>query len=318
VFTVLFLGLIGFLYYIRDVILQVFVALLIMTILNPMVTRLHKLKVPRLASVLVVYVLVLGVFAGALAIMVPPFIEQTSSFASNLPQYMEELRLPAEVTASLEREVTSQIGKLPSQVVKISVSVFSNVLAVFTVLIFALYFLISREKLNEQLTVMFNDGIMAKRVDRVLNKLEYKLGGWMRAHIFLMGVVGMATYVGLIIIGVPFALPLAFLAGLLEIIPNVGPTVAAVPAVIIGFAVSPLTGLAAAALGILIQQVENYALVPKVMEKSVGVNPIITLFSLIVGLKLAGIMGAILSVPVVITTQVLLEEFVYEAEKSLG
>ena len=129
-----------------------------------------------------------------------------------------------------------------------------------------------------------------------------------------MVIVGIATYVGLTVIGVPFAVPLALLAGILEIIPNIGPTLAVIPSVIVGFSVTPLTGMAAAALGILIQQTENYALVPKVMQKSAGMSPIITLLSLVIGLKVAGVMGALLSVPIVITSQVFLEELVFNKQ----
>jgi predicted PurR-regulated permease PerM len=100
------------------------------------------------------------------------------------------------------------------------------------------------------------------------------------------------------------------LAGLLEIVPYIGPIIAAIPAVIIGFGISPVIGLATAALALLIQQLENYVLVPKVMEKSVGVSPIVTLLSLAVGFKVAGIVGALISVPVVITLQVLSKEYI--------
>jgi len=153
-----------------------------------------------------------------------------------------------------------------------------------------------------------------KRIEKIIAALEYRLGGWARGQIILMVIVGVATYVGLTVIGVPFAVPLALLAGILEIIPNIGPTLAVIPSVIVGFSVTPLTGMAAAALGILIQQAENYALVPKVMQKSAGMSPIITLLSLVIGLKVAGVMGALLSVPVVITSQVLLEELVFSKQ----
>ena len=104
------------------------------------------------------------------------------------------------------------------------------------------------------------------------------------------------------------SLPLAILAGLLEIIPYLGPVASAIPAVLIGLGISPIMGLAVAALYFLIQQVENYLFVPKVMEKSAGVTPIVTLLALAVGFKLAGIAGVIVSVPVVITLQVLTKE----------
>jgi predicted PurR-regulated permease PerM len=125
-----------------------------------------------------------------------------------------------------------------------------------------------------------------------------------------MFIVGLANYIGLTLLGIPFALPLAILAGLLEIVPYVGPLIAAVPAVLIGFGISPILGTATAALAFLVQQLENYIFVPKVMEKSTGVHPIITLLSLAIGFKLLGMIGILIAVPVYITFQVLIQSYV--------
>jgi len=310
VFTVFFLAFLWFMYFIRDVILQVFVALLIMTILNPTVSKLHsRLRVPRAVSVLIVYILVFGFLSFGMAVAIPPFAEQTTSFANNIPSYISELSIPDFIASGLTQELASLLGNLPSQIIRLSVSIFSNVLAVFSVFIFALYFLLARENLDSQLAQIFEDQNMEKKIERTINKLELKLGGWARGQIILMVMVGLSTYIGLSLIGVPYAVPLALLAGILEIIPNIGPFLSAVPAIVVGFGISPLTGIAVAALSILIQQVENYVFVPKVMQKSAGINPIVTLLSLLIGFKVAGIVGAILSVPIVITTKVIMEEF---------
>jgi predicted PurR-regulated permease PerM len=281
-----------------------------MTILNPTVTKLQRLKIPRAVSVLIVYILVFSLLSVAIALMIPPLIEQTANFALSLPSYLNELKIPSNMADQVVRELTSELGGVPSQILKISVSIFSNILAVFAVLIFALYLLLAREKLDEQLSSFFKDD-HAKKIERVFDKLEQKLGGWARGQIILMFAVGLATYIGLLIIGVPFAVPLALLAGILEIIPNLGPVIGAIPAVIVGFSISPLTGFATLALGTLIQQLENYLFVPKVMQKSAGVSPIITLLSLVIGFKVAGVVGALLSVPVVITIGVLMNGFVH-------
>ena len=131
----------------------------------------------------------------------------------------------------------------------------------------------------------------------------------MRGQLLLMLAIGLATFLGLILLGIPYALPLAILAGLLEIIPTLGPIIAAIPSIIIGFGISPFIGFAVAFLALLVQQLESYFLVPKVMEKSVGVSPIVTLLALAVGAKLAGIAGVFISMPVLITSQVLLKEY---------
>jgi len=127
--------------------------------------------------------------------------------------------------------------------------------------------------------------------------LEHHLGGWIRAQLILMSLIGVLVYLGLTILGIEFALPLAILAGLLEIIPNFGPTMAAVPAILMGFAISPLTGIAVGALYFLIQQLENSLIVPQVMKRTVGFNPVVTIIALMIGFKLGGAFGAVLAIP---------------------
>lgn len=108
---------------------------------------------------------------------------------------------------------------------------------------------------------------------------------------------------------IPFALPLALLAGIFEIVPIIGPLIAAVPAIIIGVNVSYLTGLFVVVLYILVQQLENYLLAPKIMQKSTGISPVTIIVSLAVGTKLAGFWGALLAIPVFLTIRMFLRVF---------
>ncbi|MBL8031765.1 MAG: AI-2E family transporter [Candidatus Doudnabacteria bacterium] len=117
------------------------------------------------------------------------------------------------------------------------------------------------------------------------------------------------TYVGLTILGVKYALVLALLAGLLEVVPYMGPFLSAVPAVLFAFVQSPALALAVIVLYILVQKSESYVLVPKIMQKTVGTSPLVVLVSLLIGFKLAGILGLLLAVPIAGALMVLLEEF---------
>lgn len=307
VFTAFFLIFLWFLYQIREIILAFFVALLIMAILNPTVTTLSKFKVPRVISALIAYVLGFALVGVAVAGIVPPLIEQTTGFVNNLPYFLQNLALSSVLGEQIIGEVLSQIGGIPGQVAKFSVSVFSNVLGVFTVLIFAFYLLLLRDKLDDQLGFLFGD--RKKEIGKIIDLMEKRLGSWARGQLALMFLVGASTYIGLRLLSIPFSLPLAILAGLLEVVPYIGPIISAIPAVIIGFGIAPIMGLATAALYFLIQQVENYVFVPKVMEKSVGLSPIVILLALAIGFKIAGIAGILISIPVVITIQVLSKEY---------
>lgn len=310
IFTVLFLISLWILYFIRDILLLLFVALLIMATLNPLVTRLAKLKIPRALSVLLAYLIVIALVAVAIGLLIPPLVNQTSNFANDVLIYVEDYSSSSSLAGSFANEVVIQMASLPAKIGALIVSVFSNVLAIFTVMVFAFYLLLARDSLDDQFDNIFGKK-KAKEYSELIDLLEIRLGGWARGQIALMVLVASTTYIGLVILGIPFALPLAILAGLFEIIPYIGPILAAIPAVIIGLGMSPLMGLATAALYILIQQIENYVFVPKVMQKSAGVNPVITLLALAIGFKIAGIVGVLISIPVVIMIQVLLRKYFF-------
>lgn len=301
IFTVLFLISLWFLYYIKDIIIELFIALLLTAILDPLVNFLSRLKFPRGLSVLIAYIFVFGVFGGSFGFLIPILLEQTSAFVSALPNYLSNFGL-------IPSEILVKLGSLPSDVIKFTFSIFSNLVSVLTIMVFAFYMLLSRGKLEDQLDNFFGDE-RKKQIGRIITTLESRLGGWARGQLLLMLIIGVTTFIGLSILGIPYALPLAILAGILEIVPYLGPIVAAIPSVLIGFGISPVAGTGVIIMAILIQQLENYILVPKVIERSVGVAPIITLIALAIGARLAGITGMIISIPLVITIQVIIQSF---------
>ncbi len=304
VFTFFLFGLVWFLYQIRDLILILFVALLLVTILNPLIKKLSRLKIPRGVSILIVYLLFIVLTVLTIASIVPVLVVQTSNFATGLPAYFESLNVGSVLGPNVSNQIVSQLGSIPGEIVQLIVSIFSNLLSILTVLTFAFYLLLVRNKLDTQLSTFLGDE-KAGRVVKFVDELEVKLGGWARGQLFLMLTVGVLDYLGMKLLGVPYALPLGILAGLLEVVPYIGPVLAAIPAIIIGFGVMPVVGIATAVVAFLIQQIENYILVPKIMERSVGVSPIIVLLALSIGFRMAGIAGILISIPVVITLRVL-------------
>lgn len=145
-------------------------------------------------------------------------------------------------------------------------------------------------------------------VAHLMKKMSHKMGEWLRGQIILGLIVGVAVYIGLTLLGVKYALVLALIAGILEVIPYVGPIISLVPALIVGFAQSPVIGLAVIILYLIVQQLENNVLVPKVMQKVTGLNPIISILALLVGLKAGGLAGAVLSIPLAMMGVVILED----------
>jgi len=304
VFTVVFLGSVWFLYFIRDIVLQLFVALLFVSILNPLIVELSKHKIPKTLSILLSYIIIFGSLGTAIASILPPLVEQTTNLVNLLPSYFQNSGLSKYVNDDLIKQLVSQLGSVPSQIIKTVFSLFGDILSIFTVAVFALYLLLVRDRLDANLDFLFGKE-KAKSISNIVNTLETRLGGWARGQFLLMLTVGILSYVGFIILGIPYALPLAMLAGIFEIVPYIGPIIAAVPAIILGFSISPFLGFAAIGLAILIQQFENHVLVPRIMEKATGVSPIIILLSIAIGLRLAGIIGMIISIPIVIIIQTL-------------
>ena len=308
IFTVFFLLSLWFVFLIKDIIFTIFVSILLMAILNPLVGRLVKWKFPRFLAVFLTYVLVLGVIGFSISSLVPLLVSQTTSLVNSIPVFIESLGWEGFLDPQMMSGFLSQLGTLPTQAVKFGVSVFSNLVSVISVLVFSFYFLLYRGKLNEQLSFIFGED-RKKQVGKIIDEVELNLGSWARGMFILMFFVGLVNYLGLFLLGIPFALPLAIIAGLLEIVPILGPNLAAIIAVIVGLTISPLTALAVAALAFLVQQLENYLLVPKIMEKSVGVNPVVTLLALAIGYRMMGIVGILLSVPLFLTIRVLIKEY---------
>ncbi|HUC95124.1 MAG TPA: AI-2E family transporter [Candidatus Saccharimonadales bacterium] len=313
IFTILLLLGLWFLYFVRDIILQLFVALLLMTILEPLVVLLTRIKIPRAISVLITYILVLGLFGGVVALIAPALAQQTTNFVNTLPFYLANIKISPSISGDLIRGIMAQLGGIPGDLLNFTFSVFSNALSVVTVLIFAFYMLLTHDKLQDQTGFLFGE-TRKEQIGRLIGAWENKLGKWARGQLLLMLSIGLGTYLGLVLIGIPFALPLAILAGILEIIPILGPIFSAIPAIIIGFGISPVIGLGVTAVAFLVHQLEGYVLVPKIMEKSVGVSPLLILISITIGAKLLGVMGVIISVPFVITLQVLIKEYLVTKE----
>jgi predicted PurR-regulated permease PerM len=175
-----------------------------------------------------------------------------------------------------------------------------------TVLLFtmAFYWLTSREQ-TLALLLLLSPKAQRQSVHAIWNDIEFRLGAYVRGQAFLMLIIGLTSYLGLLVLGVPFAPALALIAGITEAIPLVGPLIGAVPAVIVAFTVSPVTGLLVAILYGVIQALENNVLVPKIMSSNVGLNPLVIIIAIVAGSTLNGVIGALLAIPLAGTLQVL-------------
>lgn len=309
IFTVLFLVFLFVVKQISGILVGIFIAYLIMTAVNPLVTLLEKIKIPRQLSALGILVIILAAIASGVAALIPPIVDQTGAFLNQLPKLMAELGIRLDQSL-----LSNQLGSIPQNAFKFITGAFSNALAVFTILVMSYYLILERKNVSSRLTQFFGDE--EEKVENILMKIESRIGAWIRGQVILSFIIGVAVYTGLISLSIPYALPLGIIAGLLEIIPNIGPTVSMIPAAIVGFTISPIHGGAVILLYFLVQQFENYLIVPLVMKKAVGLNPLVTLISLMIGLTLYGPLGAILSIPIVLVSEVLIPYFMNLSAKN--
>jgi len=257
------------------------------------------------------YILVFGVFGISLVGTIPSLVVQFVHLTQAFPSFISRVIPYWNVDMNA---FSQQIAPLSQNLVKLTVGIFSNIITIVTVLVFTFYLLLERKN-GEQLFASFVSEEMAKRVGRVVKNIEQRLGSWVQGQLFLMLIIGVVSYIGLLLLKIDFALPLAILAGLLEIVPTIGPIISAIPAVIIGLSMTPVTALLVALLFFLIHQSENTLVVPFVMKKSVGLPPLLTIIALMIGGKLAGIAGVVLAVPVVLIIQEILHEY-FNTEKA--
>lgn len=296
---------------IRDILLLLFISFIFMSAMRPGVDTLERRKIPRIIAVLMIYVVVIGVLVLFGTLIVPPLVSETVRLANNLPQYLGTM--PDYINANVN-SFFAQLAPITQNLAKITIGVFSNIVTVFTVLVLNFYFLLEHKQLHQFLD-MFVGKETGDNVARVIHKIEDRMGAWVRGELLLMLIIGLMSYLGLTILGVNYALALAILAGLLEVVPFIGPIISAVPAVLVAFTISPGLAVAVIALYFIIQQFENNLIVPSVMQKAVGIPPLASLLALMIGGKLGGTIGIVLAVPLLLVIQSIVYEFLQTPQK---
>ncbi len=310
------LGFVG-IYVLRDIILVVLLAVVIASAVEPGTRWFMRRGVPRIISVLFIYSLLAVILVGAFYFLFLPLLNQSASLLSNLPGYLGELQVWNPLQSSSWLSNNSALGGISSNfslaeiveqidttVSNISHGFFSTASTVFGgilsfILVIVLSFYLSTEE--DGVTNFLRIVTPAKHENYIIGlwkRSQHKIGLWMQGQIVLAIIVAMLVFLGLTLLQVENALLLAVLAGMFEIIPLFGPILAAIPAVSIALITDGMTtALLVVGLYVIIQQFENQLIYPLVVRKIVGVPPIISILALIIGGKLAGFVGLIISVP---------------------
>ncbi len=303
VFIVLLLWL---LWTIRSVVLLFLISIIISSAIDPVADFLRKRRIPRALSVLLVYALFLGLLALVGFLMVPPITQQFEQisktdlydrFVSQVGVYRENLT-HSEWGRALNDSIKDFAGTLGGTLFQTTKGVVTGIVGVITVLTISFY-LTAEENGMKNFIKHLAPYKHQVYVMGLVNKIQRKVGAWVLGQIILSVVIFGLTFIGLTVLKVEYALVLALIAGILELVPYIGPFIAAIPATLFAFLQNPPLAIAVIILYLVIQQLENHIIVPVVMSKSVGLNPVLVILAVLVGGTLAGIMGALIAIPVV-------------------
>ena len=325
------LGVIGFLYLVKDIVAVVFVSLIFASALTPWVSILEQRKIPRGLAILLIYSTVIAIVILSIVLLIPPLTEQFNQLVANFPQYSDTIisyikNIQGNNSSfDIVGQLKNSLKSLESVMAQAASGVFSKLLDIISglfgfvvVLVMTFYMMVEDGILKRALATVVPTRYHAY-AHSLISRVQGKIGLWLRAQMILCFIIFLLSFAGLWILGLKkYALILALIAGLTEFIPMIGPIIGAIPAAFIAFGQSPWMALWVVLVYIIIQRIENDFLVPKVMQKAVGVNPLVSIIAILIGAKIAGIVGVMLAIPVVTAIGVVMSDFFGELEEELA
>ena len=314
---------------VRDALMLVYISALVAIGLSPLVNaierkRLMRQRVPRWAAILVIYLFIIGVIIGITILVVPPIVMQARELGMELPRLLHQGQQWLMNRGLLTREISAQeavqqtatssgaqdtIGLLVNAVWGFVGGVFG----VITILVLAFYLLVDSGGLVSVFVRLFPRDKRVQ-VQDACRRVTAKVSAWLGGQLLLAGIIGSTAALGLFLMGVPFFYVLALISAVGEMIPIVGPILSAVPAIAVALSVKPTLALAVIAFFFAQQQLENHILVPRIMQRQVGISAVFVIVALLIGGSLLGVIGAILAVPTAAILQVLFEELINDSE----
>ena len=314
------------LWLVREILVLVFIAAVLAAGISPAVRRVRVLwrywfhrKLPRGTAVMIVYLPFLVFVVTLAAVLVPQFVADWQKLSVQLPGLIESNILqPLEryvPMGAIREALRGGVGIPRSSMFLYMRSAATAIGAIFAVLFMVAYMLIDAPRLRNLILLFYPAHVRGDRL-RTLNRMGRRMSSWLSGQLLLMFIIGSATFVGLLVLQIPYALPLAILAGVGEVIPVIGPIVSSIPALAVAILHSRWQFWAVLAFYFLLQKVENYIVVPRVMSRKVSVSPLAVFVAFMMGASLLGMIGAIIAIPVAAILQVTFEEaFVARRER---
>lgn len=309
--VLLFVVLFWLLYLLRNVVAIILTAVVIASGVEPAAHWFSRYRIPRVLGVLFVYLAAFSLLGAVFYFILPPLFFELSDFVGQLPRYLEGEFAPRNILSFLPQlpigfsdilrsallNFQASFWESGSGVFNVAARVFGGALSLILIIVISFYLSVQEHGIENFLKI-----ITPKEHERYILDLwarsRRKIGLWLQGQLLLGVLVGVLVYLGLTILGVRYALLLAILTGIFEVIPVFGPVMAAIPAVGIALLQKPVLGLATLVLYVIVQQFENHLIYPLVVRKTIGVPPLLVVLSLIIGGTLAGFFGILLAVPV--------------------
>jgi len=300
------------LYYVRSIVLLVYLAFILATAISPMALKLQKrAKINRPTSVILAFLIFLLLVIAILSLLIPPLATQLVQLIKLIDfPIFQDLIKTFDFSIQEFSSLASGLGTSVGVIFQIILTAFNGVFTFVALLVLSYYMTMEKPVFHHKAYWFTKNEAHVQKIDKFLKDLDVQLGGWVRGEAILMLIIAGLTYLGLTLLSIPYALPLALLAGLMEIIPNLGPTISAIPSIFIAYLTfGPVMAGVVFLMGIIIQQLENSVIVPRVMQTNAHISPLVTIVGILVGFQLAGVAGALLSIPTYITLRTLYATF---------
>lgn len=296
-------------YTISNIIIVFFLSLIIGSAASIWARELARYRIPKVIAILGIYLIAFLIMGLFMWLVIPPLADEVNDLARSLPEYYQSVADVVsryisgvqELSPNFQSAVSSIARSLrdaSTNAVSFLASIFGGVVS-FVVVIVISFYLAFQEKSIEKILRILTPQEYESYIINLWNRSQIKLGRWLQGQIVLGIIIGAIVFIGLTLLGVPFALILGMIAGILEIVPIVGPVISATFAVIIALLVSPTLALLTLIFFIIVQQIENHIIAPLLMQKMTGLNPVVIILSLMVGFELGGVLGMIIAVPLV-------------------
>jgi len=299
------------LYLLSDVLVILLFAIVIASAVSPFVAWFEKRRVPRIVAVLLLYVMVFALVVILSSLVIPSVSTDLSGLNTILPKITQQLSTSldkvqkgapkyfdfvAEIQNILEI-LTGYLQQFSQSALNLVIGAFGGLFSFVAIIVISFYLAVQKKGIENFLSAVIPERHEQYVID-LWKRVEVKVGLWLQGQLLLALIMGLFVYVGLSLLKVKFALLFAIIAMALEIVPVAGPVLAAVPAILMAFLQQPALALWVLIFYVVMQQFENHVLVPLVLGKTTGLNPVVVILAILIGFQLAGIAGGLLGVPV--------------------